>query len=335
MISYPNLQQYTQGYQNNYNQYQNNYNQVNYNQSMQQNYNNYSTNIFPQQNYQNNTNINNTNIFNNLGGYQMIQQPMVMQQPMMIQQQPMMIQQPMVMQQPMMIQQQPMMIQQQPMMIQQQQMIMPQQQQSDSSGFMQQLIMMLLPMLLGSNEPVVEDEVIEETEVTSSVWGDPHYTGTGADGKTAINFTHNGTTGDTYNVFEGDGYRIEGKYGSNGGINYITDTKIKAGADTIEHNAKGETRINGKIIKDGKTVKLNDGTKVIVKGSTMTLETKDGNSKVDILSPDNGVSLTVNPDGDFSGLNGIMGTAINENRNLSEEEANKFDITTKNKTEKK
>jgi len=190
-------------------------------------------------------------------------------------------------------------------------------------------------MLLGSNEPVVEDEVIEETEVTSSVWGDPHYTGTGADGKTAINFTHNGTTGDTYNVFEGDGYRIEGKYGSNGGINYITDTKIKAGADTIEHNAKGETRINGKIIKDGKTVKLNDGTKVIVKGSTMTLETKDGNSKVDILSPDNGVSLTVNPDGDFSGLNGIMGTAINENRNLSEEEANKFDITTKNKTEKK
>jgi len=80
MISYPNLQQYTQGYQNNYNQYQNNYNQVNYNQSMQQNYNNYSTSIFPQQNYQNNTNINNTNIFNNLGGYQMIQQPMVMQQ---------------------------------------------------------------------------------------------------------------------------------------------------------------------------------------------------------------------------------------------------------------
>jgi len=281
-----------------YNQgYQNNYNRY------QNNYNRYQNNYNQsmQQNYNNYSTsiypqsnyLNTTNINNTniFNNYGGYQ----------------MIQQPMVMQQPMMVQQ----------------------QQDNSSAFMQQLVLLLLSTLL--QPPVVEEVIEEETEVTSSVWGDPHYTGTGADGKTAINFTHNGTTGDTYNVFEGDGYKIEGKYGSNGGINYITDTKIKAGADIIEHNAKGETRINGKIIKDGKTVKLNDGTKVIVKGTTMTLETKDGNSKVDILSPDNGVSLTVNPNGDFSGLNGIMGTAIKENRNLSEEEANKFDLTTKNK----
>ena len=305
MISYPNLQMYTQGYQNNYNQYQNNYNQP-----MQQNYNNYSTSIFPQQNYQNNTNINNTNIFNNVGGYQMIQQPMVMQQPMMIQQQPMMIQQ-------------------QPMMIQQQQQIMPQ-QQSDSSGFMQQLIMMLLSTLMqpaAPEEEIVEEEIIDESV---GVWGDPHFDAVGVDGKTKIKFDQKGKVGDTYNVFQGDGYEIDARYDNwNGGYAIMGEAKIKAGADTIGIAKDGKITVNGKQIKDGKTVKLNDGTKLIVTGKNAVIESRDGNSKINITN--GGGYLNIDPTGKFSGLGGILGTAMAGNKNLTEEECEKFNVTTDKK----
>ena len=305
MISYPNMQQYAPSYQNNYNQYQNNYNQYSYNQPIQQNYNNYSTSIYPQQNYLSNTNISNTNIFNNYGGYQMMQQPMVMQQPMMIQQQPMMIQQ-------------------QPMMVQQQ-------QQSDSSGFMQQLIMMLLSSLL---QPAVEEAPVEQTEIIDEsvgVWGDPHFDAVGADGKTKIRFDQKGKVGDTYNVFKGDGYEVDARYDNwNGGYAIMGEAKIKAGADTIGIAKDGTITVNNKVIKDGKTVKLNDGTKLVVTGKNAVIESRDGDSKINITN--GGGYLNVDPTGKFSGLGGILGTAMAENKNLTEEECEKFNVTTnKNK----
>lgn len=318
--SYPSLQQYMQT-QNNTNQYQNNYNQSNYNQAFQQN-NNYSTNIYPQQNY-----FNNTNIFNNFNSTPYMQQQ---QQPAIFQGQSINFGggSPMVMQGQMMMPQQPMMMQQQ--------MMIPQQQQNSSSGFLQQLIMLLLPMLLeNKTQQAPVEEVIEQTEISDDgrgIWGDPHFEAKGADGKTQIKFDHKGEKDHTYNVFQGDGYEVDAKYANwtdpkNPRI--MSQAKIKAGADTIEITKDGKVTVNNNAVKDGSTVNLNDGTKLIVKGNATTIETKDGDSKINITN--SGGYLNVDPSGKFSKLSGILGTAMKENRNLSEEESNKFDVTNTNK----
>jgi len=250
---------------------------------------------------------------------------------------PQMQQQPMMMQQQMMFPQ----MQQQPMMMQQQQMMIPQQQQqrpqqNSSSGFMQQLITMLLPMLLGNNQGQTEaaKKTAEQTTVVDSLeWGDPHFEATGADGKTKIKFDHKGEKDHTYNVFQGDGYEVDAKYADwsdpkNPRI--MTQTRIQAGADTIEFTKDGKSTINGQVIKDGSTVKLNDGTKVNVKAGAMTIESRDGDGAKINLTSQSGY-INVSQAGKFSNLGGIMGTAIAKNKGLTEEEANKFDVTNTNK----
>lgn len=195
-----------------------------------------------------------------------------------------------------------------------------QQQQDNSAGFLQQLVMILMSTLL--NRQNYEDQT---TISDTSIWGDPHYNAKGKDGKTDINFTHNGKTGDTYNVFKGDGYEVDGQYGLAGNdINKILDAKIRAGADLIDYNVNGQTSINGKALEDGSTITLNDGTKVTKQGANMIMETRDGNSKISFKNND---GICLDPTGKFGGLGGILGTAIDQNRNLSEEEANKFDLS--------
>ena len=237
-----------------------------------------------------------------------------------------MAQQPMMMQQPMMI-----MPQQNQMMIQEDQMMI-QQDQGDSSGFMQQLITMLLPLLLGNtqnNEPVVEEEVIEQTEIIDDsigVWGDPHFDAVGADGKTKIKFDQKGVVGDTYNVFQGDGYEVDARYDNwNGGYAIMGEAKIKAGADTIGISKDGTIKVNNNVIKDGKTIELNDGTKLIVTGKNALIESRDGDSKINITN--GGGYLNIDPSGKFAGLGGILGTAMAGNKNLTEEECEKFNVT--------
>ncbi|MEI8388836.1 MAG: hypothetical protein WCG23_03015 [bacterium] len=165
-----------------------------------------------------------------------------------------------------------------------------------------------------------------ETNISdTSVWGDPHYQAKGSDGTTDINFTHNGTTGDTYNVFQGDGYEVDGKYGLAGNdVNKILDANIKDGNDLINYNVNGETSINGKKLNDGETITLADGTKISQKGTNMTMDTKDGNSSIGFRNND---GICLDPTGKFTNIGGILGTAIAQNKNLTEEEANKFDIT--------
>ena len=173
-----------------------------------------------------------------------------------------------------------------------------------------------------------EDVAAQQKETNicdTSVWGDPHYQAKGADGTTDINFTHNGTTGDTYNVFQGDGLEVDGKYGLDGyDVNKILDANIKDGSDLINYNVNGETSINGKKVNDGETITLADGTKITQKGTNMTLDTQDGNSSIGFRNND---GICLDPTGKFTNIGGILGTAIAQNKNLTEEEANKFDIT--------
>lgn len=311
MMNYVNLQQYTQPLQNNYNQIS------------QQNFNNTSTYNYPQQNY-----INNTNIFNNYSTPYIQQQQIFQQQPMMMQQQQMFMPQ------------QQMMMPQQQMFMPQQQMMIPQyqQQQDNSSGFMMQLIQMLLPLLLKNNQSAVTNNqptTIEQTEIVEDsvgVWGDPHFDAIGADGKTAVKFDQKGIVGDTYNVFQGDGYEVDARYDTHkSGYAIMGEAHIKAGADSIAVTKDGKTTINGKVIKDGSTVKLNDGTKVNVNGANTTIESRDGDGGKIAITNTDGKYLNIDPSGKMSGLGGILGTAMANNKALTEEECEKFNITGTNK----
>ena len=163
-----------------------------------------------------------------------------------------------------------------------------------------------------------EDVAAQQKETNicdTSVWGDPHYQAKGADGTTDINFTHNGTTGDTYNVFQGDGLEVDGKYGLDGyAVNKILDANIKNGSDLIDYNVNGETSINGKKVNDGETITLADGTKITQNGTNMTLDTKDGNSSIGFRNND---GICLDPTGKFTNIGGILGTAIAQNKNLT------------------
>jgi len=315
MINYQNtamyqpFSNYNQNYQNNYN-----YNSLN----------NYNQNYFNSNYYSQENNINNitNNYYNNSLNYPCpyTQTPAFWSDfPTMPQQQTMFSQQQMY-------QQPQQMYQSQQMMFPQQQMYQQPQQQDNTSSFVQQLIMMLLPMFLGNN---TQETCTEETTVddNSSAWGDPHFKSTGKDGKTAIKFDQKGKVGDTYNVFKGDGYEVDARYDSYPtGYAIMGEAKVKAGADTIDVTKDGKTTINGKVIKDGSDIKLNDGTHVIVKGATTTIESKDKDgAKINIVN--GGGYLNIDPTGKFNGLGGILGTAIDQNKNLTEEECEKFNVT--------
>lgn len=206
-----------------------------------------------------------------------------------------------------------------------------------SSDMMMQMFKMLLPMLLDNNsnncksKAKTTTEQVEVSDDSRGAWGDPHYSTKGKNGKD-INFTHNGQSGHTYNVFQGDGYEVQGKYDKYGhDINDIVNTSVKAGKDTIEYGVDGKTKINGKVVNNG-TISLNDGTRVQVQGNNMTILSRDGDSSISFNNSD---GVCVDPKGKFSKLGGILGTAIDLNRGLSEDEANKFDLTATKKAAQK
>lgn len=212
---------------------------------------------------------------------------------------------------------------------------------------LQQLMGLLLPLLLQKllvkqpttvtqDTTTITPKTDTPTTVTTDqitinpkdkgIWGDPHYNVTGTNGK-KINFTHKGTTGHTYNVFQGDGYNVDAKYIDSWGPNaprYIGNVKMNAGSDVIGFNKAGKATINGEAIKKG-SYTLADGTKVDYSGPKLLISSKEGDSSIRFTT--NGKAMTVDPEGNFSGLNGILGTAIRENRKLSEKECNQFDIT--------
>lgn len=230
-------------------------------------------------------------------------------------------------------------------------------QQNNSGLYLQQLMGMFLPLLQNllvkqpaAATPATVDQTSVEvtpktetpttvtqdtTEITpqttcenSKVYGDPIYNLTGKNGK-KVYFQHKGKSGHTYNIFQGDGYEVDGKYGNLGNpVKPIVSTKIKAGADTIEYkatNAKnGKTRLNGEVLKDG-SYTLKDGTVLDIKKGKAVINSREGDAKISMSYYIDGIRVT--PTGDFGNMGGIMGTAIDQSRKLSEKEANTYDVT--------
>ncbi len=198
----------------------------------------------------------------------------------------------------------------------------PAQRQPDYSQFFSGLT---LGFMAGQAKSIMNPTLpLEEYSITDTrVWGDPHYEVQGKDGKT-IKFDHKGEIGSTYNVFAGDGYEVAGTYADAGNkLPIIGSTSIKAGADNITYNNKGQTRLNGKRLKDG-SYDLNDGTVLSIKDGKSVIESREKDSKIELSAP--GGAITVTPTGDFAGLDGIMGTASKEGKALTEKEANQFKL---------
>jgi len=220
-------------------------------------------------------------------------------------------------------------------------------QQNDIFTMLQQILNLLLSSLMDNgNQPENKQPITKEKESvdikpkkdnqqvnvadnSKGVWGDPHYNVVGANGKD-VNFDHKGVEGHTYNVFKGDGYVIDGKYSRRNTNNpdeycIIGDTRIKTGGGTVGYNLEGKTTLNGKELKEG-SHSLSDGTKLTINGPTLTLHSKEGDSKVTLTNSD---GICIDPSGKFSGMDGILGTAIAKSKVLSEEESNRFDVSSK------
>ena len=169
-----------------------------------------------------------------------------------------------------------------------------------------------------------------QTEIVNDgrgVWGDPHYDVTGKDGE-RIKFDHHGTAGNTYNIFSGDNLTIDGKYAPyKKAPCIIQTTKITAGWDKITYDAKTNLlTLNGeKISEEEGQIKLRDGTVLDFSENNLKITSRENDAHVEIK--DNGGSLEIDPEGKFSNLDGIIGTAVKNSEKLSEEEANKFDVT--------
>ncbi len=179
----------------------------------------------------------------------------------------------------------------------------------------------------GNDDIIVTNDSLGEVDISAEgrgVWGDPHYEVTGANGE-PIKFDHHGIAGHEYHVFSGDNISITGLYAPSGDQPcVISETTLRAGDDTIQYDKEGNLKINGQEAKDGE-YDLADGTKIIKEGKVMTVVPADGTGKVDIHAE--GDSMMVDPSGQFKNLDGILGTAIAENRPLPEDEANqKFDL---------
>ncbi len=157
-------------------------------------------------------------------------------------------------------------------------------------------------------------------------WGDPHYDVVAKNGK-RIKFDHKGIDNNTYNIFSGDNLQIDGKY-----VPYkdpknpqvVGTLNVKAGNDNIQFTKSGEMYLNGKALNYGQH-KLQDGTTVHSYRNQMYITTPDTNSKVHIKAESSGI--TVDPEGDFHSLSGILGKTVMECRALTKEECEAFDVT--------
>lgn len=234
---------------------------------------------------------------------------------------------------PQQIQQQPQPAYQQ--MAQQQPQMTDQQKMQFASGVLQ-LVAMILQMMGMQNQgqtqaqPAVNQGTGKDINVhkdSRGEWGDPHYHLKGSDGKD-INFDHKGKDNHIYHIFSGDNLRIDGKYipfKDPNNPQIVGDVNVQAGKDAVQFTKEGDLKINGEAKKDG-TYTLADGTKVVAKGKKIDLITPDNDGSKVTITADGGSGMTVDPEGKFKNSDGIIGKAISENRTLSKEECEKFDM---------
>jgi hypothetical protein len=191
-----------------------------------------------------------------------------------------------------------------------------------------------IPKPIPKPMPPVDDQVNINSRGLG-IWGDPHFQFVNNKTGKMVDFTHKGKAGESYNLFKGDGLQVNGTYEKwgRGNATVVKLAEIKAGKDTITFDENGKVGINGVPAKpDAKgTVTLQDGTKLTIDKDkkTVIIQSKENDAKIklEVKNSTNGNYINIDPDGKFSDLGGILGTAIKEGRALSEEECNKFDLS--------
>ncbi len=170
-----------------------------------------------------------------------------------------------------------------------------------------------------------EDTTIPDD--SKGAWGDPHYHLKGEDGND-IKFDHKGKDNHTYNVFKGDNFQVDGKY-----VPYAKDpdnpqvigkARVTAGEDVITFDKKGVASLNDKTLKAGE-YDLKDGTHVKYRDKQIILNSPEKDSNIKLKAESSGI--TVDPSGKFTDTDGIIGKAVTENKKLTKEEAENFDVT--------
>lgn len=167
-------------------------------------------------------------------------------------------------------------------------------------------------------------------------WGDPHYdiavdkNGNGKlDAGESAKFDHKGKDGHTYNVFEGDGVQVKGKYVPHSdpkAPQVIGETEVTAGQDKFNLTKDGKASLNGQDLnmKNGEVKQLADGTKIEkVNDKEYKVITKDGDgSAVNIKAGGN--QMEVDPEGNFNNLGGIIGDAMTKVMNGEKMPGNEY-----------
>lgn len=171
------------------------------------------------------------------------------------------------------------------------------------------------------------EEVKQTTVKDTKEWGDPHYV-VNAGGK-EIKFDHKGKDNHTYNVFNGDNFTIDGLY-----VPYkdpknpqvIGTARVTAGQDELTYSREGVTKLNGNDITDGEYVLADQKTKVNVHNGEVEIRSNEDDASVFLKAEHSGI--TIKPEGEFRNAGGILGEAILNEKALTKEECEKFDVTT-------
>lgn len=156
-------------------------------------------------------------------------------------------------------------------------------------------------------------------------WGDPHFDFINKEGSD-VSFTDYGSIGSTYKIFQGDNLQIYGNYSfySSGAPCVVGDTIIKAGSQTINYDSYGKVTIDGNTINAGSGT-LNDGSTYNYQNGTLVINANDGTGAVTFTN--GGGYCNIDPSGQFANLGGILGTAIADDRALTEDECKSFLVT--------
>lgn len=101
------------------------------------------------------------------------------------------------------------------------------------------------------------------------IWGDPHFIGQDGD-----QYDVQGEAGKTYNLLSDQNFQMNGQFDAygDGGATVVGKVGISAGSDQIEVGKDGTVMVNGRELKEGDKVELEDGGSV---------EYRDGSVQVD------------------------------------------------------
>ena len=155
------------------------------------------------------------------------------------------------------------------------------------------------------------------------VWGDPHYEinfDKNGDGKIdkgeGVKFDHKGVNGNTYNIFEGDGISVKGRYdewkNNPNAPQIIGEVSVN---DQAKITKDGKLNMNGQDmnLKQGEKVQMQDGSQLEKTKDGYRVHSKEGDAHIDIRC--NGNYIDVDPEGKFGNLGGIVGEAMQKAMN--------------------